>query len=218
MFKHILRPRIFFSLLWARISTRFRDFGYGIAFKISSKPNWIARPKFKIRRSKIVPTAKALHRSLYEALAAGNRSALERLGTSKLCDKLTLSIEQRPRNRRVEWQLVRYTKPMRYPRIVDHKIVTMSPTLALRQAVVAISSRQRRVEYDDDNGGAVVLEKEADQVENLVLTSVVRAKNNVYVESPWQISGFAKETTWKEWRRDTTITRSLQRDQTLPAE
>jgi len=192
--KHILRPLKLLSILKTKVVRYATDYAALAALSISSKPSWLKGAKFKMNNSKILPVAKAMHREYYEALAQGNTPALARLATQAHSSTMAGMLSRRQRGRRFEWELVRYTKPLSYPRIVDQKVWSLTPmSPTTRQTIVAISSIQRLVEYDDANGGAVVSEKLTEKVENMMMVSEISQRT--FKQSDWKIHGFLEPMT-----------------------
>lgn len=170
------------------------------ALKFSSKPTIFKRARFKGKRSTLIPTAKALHRSMAQALAAGDKDTLNKITSRKLSGALLASIDKRPRGLRYGWELVRYTNKLFYPSIRSHKMSPVSrdrEAPIIRQVVVAISSKQRRVVYDAQ--GAVVpgSEKEMDVVENVAMACIVDGRT--WEQGEWRVIGTVKPTTYEGW-------------------
>ncbi|KAH8884302.1 hypothetical protein GQ53DRAFT_662189, partial [Thozetella sp. PMI_491] len=191
-----------FNFAWTLNKRRFLDWVALFLFSWGSKPKFLKAATWKPKRSGIASQAKALHRTMGEALAAGDKQTLQSICIPALATKLGAVVDSRRRGVRKGWELVRYNQTWRYPRLADRKLrVTAHPSLknlpAIYQAVVSIASRQRLVEYDDSpaGGGRVVpgSEKEVDIVEHLVLISTVDV--NTYKQSEWKIWGTIKETT-----------------------
>ena len=182
------------SVLKTKVVRHAIDYAALVALSISSKPSWLKGAQFKMNNSKIIPVAKAMHREYYEALAQGNTPALAKLGTQAHSSNLAGILSRRQRGRRFEWELVRYTKPLFYPRIVDQKVWTLTPSSpTTRQVIVSISSVQRLVEYDDMNGGAVVSEKLTEKVENMMMVSEIG--HRTFKQTDWKIHGFLEPMT-----------------------
>lgn len=191
-----------FNFTWTLTKRRFLDAMSVFLFRWGSKPAFLKAPVWKVKRSAIITQAKALHRTMGEALAAGDKAALRQTCVPRLASKLSSAIDARRRGTRKSWELVRYNQSLRYPRLADHKLrVTVHPQHknlpAVYQAVVTIASRQRLVEYDDSKTGAGKAvpgsEKEVDLVENVVLMSLVDP--DTYEQGPWMIWGTMNETT-----------------------
>ncbi|KAJ9160510.1 hypothetical protein NKR19_g3137 [Coniochaeta hoffmannii] len=213
------------SYLYHYLFTKGRDFLGRLGMKWSSKPGLFKPALYKPNTSKIVPMAKAMHVAMYEALARGDKAALRKTCGAVLADRFAATIDSRPPGRRYGWELVRYnwTMPWRYPRIMDHKLTPLQrdPRLSdnahppvLRQVVVTIASRQRRVEYDygKQGGGRVVpgSEKEVDVVENVVLSQPLD-RDTWVPKADWKIISLIGETTPEKWREDKELMESMER-------
>lgn len=171
----------------------------GVVF--SSKPSIFKKASFEVKRGSLIPTAKALHRTVAEALAAGNKSAINKICTRDYAGPLLASIDARPRGRRYSWELVEYTNKLLYPSIKSHRI---SPITAardsplIRQVVVAISSKQRMVVYNAKGEVVPGSQKEMDVVENVAIACVVDPKRG-WKQSQWRYLGTIKPTTLESW-------------------
>ena len=207
----------FFEYYWARIRFRAVDIFSLFAIKMGSKPSYFKKARFTLNRTSVIPTARALHRTMSEALASGDKETLQKVCATQLYLDLCRAIDQRPRGRRYGWEVVRYTRPLRFPRIVDHKLAIFGDAASgapgIRQAVVAISSRQRRVEYDDARGGAAVpgSEREMDVVEYLVINRTVDMKT--YAQSDWRVWGTLNETSLPQLRDDIALMNRAQEEE-----
>ncbi|KAK8073867.1 hypothetical protein PG994_004766 [Apiospora phragmitis] len=180
-------PAKFLKMAWIATSSRVYNYVTLLGFKIASLPDWRSRPKFKIRREVILPTAKALHLKMNEALARGDKEALRRICTNELWQKLAGIIDARPRGYRGEWELVKYRSALSYPRIAEDKMAVM-PTpsgaqRAFRQAVVSIASVQRMVRHVPGKPKVVT---EKPMLEHLVLSTRVD-HTNTYEQTPWEV-------------------------------
>lgn len=163
-------------------------------YKISSKPSFLSRARFQIKRGTLVPTVKALHLELNDALARGSKHELRRICTNEFYATLAGVIDARPRGYRAEWELVKYNRPLTYPRLSGHLIGVVplqSGQRAIHQAVVSIASTQRVTRYDA--AGAVAAEQTKDMVEHLVITCDIDPKT--HESTPWKIWGTLPETT-----------------------
>ncbi|KAK4125071.1 hypothetical protein N657DRAFT_643875 [Parathielavia appendiculata] len=183
---------------WVRM--KLQETVANMVVKFSSKPTIFKAARFKPNRSALIPTAKALHRSMAAALADGDKDTINRVCSRRLAGSLLASIDSRPRGRRYGWELVAYTNRAFYPSIKSHR---MSPgsrernAPVVRQAVVAISSRQRRVQYDAQGQVIPGSEKEMDVVENLAFGCVIDPRT--WQQSEWRIIGTLKPTTVEGW-------------------
>lgn len=182
-------------------------------FRFASKPTIFKRAALDYKKSSLIPTAKALHRSMLEGLASGDKLAINKTCARKLATTLLTSIDSRPRGRRYSWELVKYTNKLFYPSIKSHKLAPTdrergSPII--RQVVVAISSKQRRGVYD--SSGLVIpgSEKEMDVVENVTIATLIDPKNG-YKQYDWRIIGTIKPTTLESWAKDKKIMEAVVR-------
>ncbi|KAK3365423.1 hypothetical protein B0H63DRAFT_11575 [Podospora didyma] len=181
-------------------------------YAFASKPTFFTRAMWKSKSSQALLTAKALHRSMAEALAAGNKAAINRVCVIKLATPLCATIDARPRWRRYGWELVKYNAK---PRILCERISPMlddTNAPLVRQMVVSISSRQRRVEYDDSpqGRGRVVpkSEKVADLVENIVITTTVNRQT--WQQDEWRVFGTLNPTSLKNLEQEKQLLAALE--------
>jgi len=201
-FKHFTQPRLWLRLLAARARTRYGDFSGEMMARLASIPPAGFRPQLRLDKKALVPAARAAHRALSDALARGDLTALRRVAMPPLFSSLAARVQRRPRRRRLEWQLVRYTAPAR---LLQHSIERMpvdssgTSVLVTRQAIVAVASRQRLVEYDDADGGAVVSEKEVDLTENVIIMAFVDP--HTYKTGEWKVWGFGDELKLKDYEK-----------------
>lgn len=169
----------------------------------SSKPSLLKKARYRLNNSATVLTAKALHRSLAEAVASGDKRVLGKICASVMGHTIMAAIDTRSKNRRYTWELVRYNGSWRNPRMVTQMVVpttTDGSGPLLRQAVVSISSRQRRTQEVLRNGvwttipGSV---KEADVTENLAMICLVNPRT--WQQGEWRIVGTVPITTAEDW-------------------
>lgn len=134
---------------------------------------------------------------MYTGFAAGDVSGLDSICCDSLHSTLRRRIIQRPKDQLMQWEYVQVKKP----KLVSHrgleipKSQTGGASVALRQIIVRLVSRQRIVKWtrksgmqqDDDGGGK-------DVVEYVVLQT--RLLDGV--ESPWLVWGMAEETSFEE--------------------
>ncbi|KAH6855247.1 hypothetical protein B0I37DRAFT_364320 [Chaetomium sp. MPI-CAGE-AT-0009] len=179
--------------------------------RFSSKPGFFKLAALKYKKSTLIPTAKALHRSMLQALATGDRLAINKTCARKLGMSLLVSIDARPRGRRYSWELVEYTKKLFYPRIKSHKLSPLGRERSapiLRQMVVAISSKQRKGVYDIEGRVIPGSEKEIDVVEHVVISCIVDPKNG-YAQQPWRVIGTTSPTTVESWAKEKEIMKMM---------
>ncbi|KAK2067421.1 hypothetical protein P8C59_001164 [Phyllachora maydis] len=207
-------PRKLYKLTWGWLRSRVTSLVRTVIFKLSSKPSIWERALWRRNYKAIIPQAKALHRAMSEALAAGNKPALAKVCVTKLSAKLGAAIDARPTGRRLTWELVKYNSA----RIADAKVLTIMEEpvrVTIYQVVVRIKSRQRLVEYDDSpqGGGRMVpgSAKELHLVENVVLTTMVDSET--YRLSEWRIWGIVKDSTPESVAEDEVLMKALQEEQ-----
>lgn len=193
---------------WARAKAQ--EVIANTATKFMFKSFIFKRTRFKAKRSTLIPTAKALHRSLAEALSAGDKDTIRKICTMRFASPLLASIDARPRTRRYGWELVAYTNRLLYPSIKAHRLAAVTRDKGsplVRQVVVAISSRQRRFEYDARGQVVPGSEKEVDVVENVVLGCLVDPLT--WESDDWRIIGTIKPTTLESWDEDQKLIKAM---------
>ena len=184
----------------------------GIYF-VSMPSKGVGMPRFRARRRAAVPTAKALHAQMSEALAAGDKETLRRVCRPEFFRILAGAIDSRPRGQRAEWELVRYKDKMRYPRLADFRAMYQqgasgkgTDMTLMKQAVVSISSVQRIARYD---GGAKIpgSEREQHMLEHIVLQAEVSDKT--FEAGPWKIWGTVPEMSFERIVEDDMLGREM---------
>lgn len=179
--------------------------------RFASKPTIFKRAVLARKRSSLIPTAKALHRSMLEGLASGDRMAINKTCSRNLATTLLTSIDSRPRGRRYSWELVKYTNKLFYPSIKSHKMVPIDRERGapiIQQVVVAISSKQRRGVYDADGLVIPGSEKELDVVEHVAMASLVLPKEG-YKQYDWCLIGIIQPSTLESWAEDQKIMEAM---------
>lgn len=170
-------------------------------------PNWTTRPKWKARRGKIAPTAKAMYREMLEAFAAGDQAAITRLCLPQFAKKLNSAIERRDPRQQVDFELVKYTKGLFYPWLMSHQIHQVNPhdkTLVTEQAVVGISSRQQLSRRDIATGAVIPGSlRIQDKIEYVVLSR--QASSTTFVAEPWRIWGTTSATTTETYLEEQRV-------------
>lgn len=160
-------------------------------------PNWTTRPKWKARRGKIAPTAKIMYREMLEAFAAGDKKTIQKVCLPSFAKKLNAAIDRRSPRETVRFEIVKYTKPMSYPRLMSHQIHQINPyekNSSTEQAVVAISSQQQASRHDASTGEIVPgTLRIQDKIEYVVLTR--QASEKTFTSEPWRIWGTTTATT-----------------------
>lgn len=141
---------------------------------------------------------------MLEAFAAGDKETLSRLCTPHFAGKLLAAVDRRPRDERVHFELVRYNKPLFYPRLSSYLIGMFNPfdKYSLReQAVVAIASTQAMTRTQSSQKGKDIprtLQTQQDKVEYVVLVRDVDSKT--WQSTSWQIWGTTTFTTLQQSR------------------
>ncbi|KAK1730059.1 hypothetical protein CaCOL14_013091 [Colletotrichum acutatum] len=192
-------PKALWAYTYARLKQRVLDFFAVFGAKVHSMPNWTTKPRFQLSYTKIVPEAKALHRRLGEALAAGDKDTLREICTPALYQTLSAVISRRKATEKLTWELLRYDGK---PRIVSHKIAMMPPlgkAPVIQQVVVAISSSQKldKIEKSTNKpvkGGLRV----QNQTEYFVMTRQFNPKT--WAPKKWIAWGNTQATTMEDWK------------------
>ncbi|KAF4119839.1 mitochondrial protein MBA1 [Geosmithia morbida] len=201
-----LNPSDFLSYQWQRTKAWLTGWFALLGVKVDSMGNkWTTKTKFKVRRGKIAPTAKAMHRELLEAFAAGDKETIKKLCLPAYAEQFVRAIERRDRSERLSFELVKYNHTLAYPSLRSHLIGNSNmydTTTLTEQAVVAIASTQKLAKYSASTGevipGSV---KVKDQIEHIVLWRDVNAKT--YETGPWRIWGNTNVTTLDVVRKRT---------------
>ncbi|KAI1349910.1 hypothetical protein F5Y01DRAFT_287404 [Xylaria sp. FL0043] len=180
----------------------------GVYFVSMEKPSgkgyqW---PSFRPRKRAAIPTAKALHVQMSEAVASGDKETLRRICMPELFQTLAGAIDARPSNVRHEWELVRYVNKWYYPRLSDFRVTYQNGRNAklVKQAVVSIASVQRLTRYDDGQGSPPAA-RERHMVEHIVLQAEVHDKT--FVTEPWRVWGTLPEMSYETIVEDQALLR-----------
>lgn len=176
-------------------------------FKLKSMPNWTTRPKWKARRGKIAPTAKAMYREMMEAFAAGDKATLNKICLGAFAKTLNAAIDRRDPKERVRFEVVKYNKGLFYPKLMSHQIHEVNPfdkTLMTEQAVVGIASTQQLSKVSAVTGqtipGSLKLQ---DKIEYVVLSR--QANQKTFETTPWRIWGTTSVTTLDAYLREKAV-------------
>ncbi|KAJ4259644.1 hypothetical protein NW762_007574 [Fusarium torreyae] len=180
---------------------RFRQWGIEflslLQFKLKSMPDWTTRPKWKIGRGKIAPTAKVMYTEMLSAFAAGDKATIKSLCLGQFAKKLTAAIDRRNPAERVTFEVVKFNKTFVYPRVMAHQIHNVNPhdkENSTEQAVVAIASTQRAQKYSKKTGELIPgSTKVQEKIEYVVLSRQVNEKT--YQSGSWQLWGTVPATT-----------------------
>ncbi|KJZ79319.1 hypothetical protein HIM_01470 [Hirsutella minnesotensis 3608] len=191
------QPSHLFQYQWVRLKQWLTGSMTVLGFKLKSMPDWATRPKWKARRGKIAPTAKALYLEMLEAFAQGDRATLHRVCLGTFARKLTAALDRRDAREGVAFELVRYNKSLWYPRLLSHQMHQFNPLdkdSYTEQAVVAISSTQRAYRYNKETSetipGSLKLQ---DKLEYVVLSR--QTNQSTFESTPWRIWGTTSCTT-----------------------
>ncbi|KAG6011905.1 hypothetical protein E4U54_007852 [Claviceps lovelessii] len=200
-------PSAFAQYHWARLKHWLIGATSVLNFKLKSMPNWTTRPRWKARRGRIPPTAKAMYREMLEAFAAGDKPALHRLCLGEFAKKLCAAIDRRDPRQGVRFSLVRYNRGLVYPKLLSHQIHQVNPHDAAHmteQAVVAIASTQQASRYDAATGETLPGSlKMQDKVEYVVLSRQANART--FEVSPWRIWGTTSATTLEAYLQEKAV-------------
>lgn len=193
-------PRALLKLQWTRVKASLRDYFSMLVLKMASPSDkrWFSR-KVKIHRGTVAPTAIALHREMYSALAEGDSSMLRKICADGIYDSLRARIAARPRGEKMVWELVKYNKRAK---VVSHRAATLPiDGGAIRQAVVRIASRQKLSRYSAQGVLVKGTGKERDVVEYLV----VEKRYVKWKGEDWRVWGTTEETKYEDvlaWSAD----------------
>ncbi|KAL0937987.1 uncharacterized protein CTRU02_207719 [Colletotrichum truncatum] len=205
-------PSVLLSYYFNRFKQHARDLATFVGLKFQSMPSFMKRPRVKFHRTQIVPTAKALHRQLAEALASGDKDALRELCTPRLYETLSATISRRKASEKLTWELVRYHGS---PSVMSHRVALLPPVgkaPLVQQAVVAITSTQKLGKVEKATGnpikGSTRVQK---QTEYFVITR--QLDPNTYEPKKWLVWGNTQATTPEDWEMEQkTMTHMEQQD------
>ncbi|TGJ77577.1 hypothetical protein E0Z10_g10695 [Xylaria hypoxylon] len=210
VYRFPLSPVKFSKMVWMLAKNRTVALGslLGVYF-VSMRAKGFSWPRFRSKKRTCIPTAKALHVMMSEAVAQGDKDTLRRVCTTELFQTLAGAIDSRPAGMRTEWELLRYDDKLSYPRLADFR-VTYQPLPSgkgmrlIKQAVVSISSVQRLTRYNAKTGEKIPGgERERYMKEHLVLQSNV--KDGTFEAEPWKVWGTLPEMSYEMIRDDTAM-------------
>ncbi|KAM4064861.1 tim44-like domain-containing protein [Hirsutella rhossiliensis] len=200
-------PSRFFDYQWARMKQWLLETGSVLGYKLNSMASWTSRPKWKVRRGQIAPTAKAMYREMLEAFAHGDKQTLHNICLAGCAKKLISAIDRRDNREGWRFEVVKYNRPLLYPRLMSHRIHEFNPydkTMATEQAVVAICSTQQASKYTIATGATIPgTLKLQDKTEYVVLSRQVNQKT--FVSTPWRIWGTMSPTTLEGYLKEQAI-------------
>lgn len=193
-------------MLYLHAKAKFETLVVLLLFKFNSCPQpFRSRPLFKARRASAIPTAKALHVRMSEALAAGDKEALRAICMPELYRSLAHVIDTRGPHVRAEWEVLSYDRAWYYPRLADWRLMMIphpnKATRNVKQAVVSISSVQRIARYDLSRGGAKI--EGSERVRRLLEHIVIQAEvsDKTYEHTPWKLWGTLPEDTLESYQK-----------------
>ncbi|KAK4177515.1 hypothetical protein QBC36DRAFT_326829 [Triangularia setosa] len=212
------KSRLSFFQTWAKIKSQ--EALTKFAMKFSSMPKFYKSPALKTSNSASILTAKGLHRSMMEALASGDKDTIRKVCASKVALPLQATIDTRPKNKLMAWELVEYTKTWVYPTVLSHKISPIEKSKdapIIEQVVVAISSKQRRYQYILGQNGErkklPMTEKEMDVIENIVIGCVIDP--HTWQRDEWRIIGSMKPTDSAEWEEEARLVKIVEHGEAM---
>ncbi|KAK0669541.1 hypothetical protein QBC41DRAFT_364639 [Cercophora samala] len=207
------KSRFAFFQTW--VTVKFKEAMTKFAMVNSSKPKFFKRALFKTSNSLAILTAKGLHRSMMEALASGDKETIRKVCASKVALPLHATIDSRPKNKLMAWELVEYTKTWFYPAVRSHRISPIqknNDSPIIEQVVVAISSKQRRYQYVIGAAGerkkVAGTEREMDVIEYIVIGCVVNP--HTWQRDEWRIIGSMKATDPAEWEEEARLVKAME--------
>jgi mitochondrial protein MBA1 len=170
--------------------------------KLQSMDGWTSRPRLKLRRGQIPPTAKAMYRDMLEAFAAGDKAALRRLCTVSFAEKLESAIDRRAAlGQSMRFAFADNKSSLFYPSLRSHLISQFNPhdkVTLTEQAVVAIASTQTLTRYKTSTGEAVPGgSKVQDKIEYVVL--IRQVNSHTFEKTAWRIWGTTAATTLEQF-------------------
>ncbi|KAH0423124.1 hypothetical protein CcaCcLH18_12409 [Colletotrichum camelliae] len=194
-------PKPYHTYLLNRFKQHAKDLMVFAGLKIQSMPKFWKRPRAQFQTSSVVPTAKALHTQLAEALAAGDKNTLRQMCVPQLFDTLSATISRRKPTQKLTWELLSYDGR---PKLLSHRLAMMPPAgkgPLLQQAVVCIRSKQKLGRFDLKTGEPVPGSTRVEKLtEYLVLSRNLDPQT--YKPGQWIVWGNTKATTMKDWEAE----------------
>ncbi|KAK0609346.1 hypothetical protein B0T17DRAFT_136823 [Bombardia bombarda] len=178
--------RKFFGFLRNLTKVKFFDLLQRVLMVWASKPTILRPARFRPKSALALATARALHRSMAEAVAAGDLATLRKVCVNELYFPLVSQIEKRPKGRRYGWELVKYNNTWRYPRVISDKIAIMGT----------------------DTDSPIV--RQVDLEENIVLTCSINP--STWEQDDWRIFGTVKHTSLEGWEAEKKLLDRLQEE------
>ncbi|TVY87232.1 hypothetical protein LAWI1_G006009 [Lachnellula willkommii] len=194
-------PRQHLKLRWRGFRLYLRDWFSLVVFKFAGpEPGWFKR-SFKIKRSKLGPTALALHKQMYSSFAEGDVATLRKTCTDGLYETLRARIANRGRGETVQWELVRYN---RTAKLVSDRVSRYPIEGAgARQSVVRIRSDQRLTRWKGDE-----MVEGSGKVKSVDEYVVIQKRVVGWKEEEWMVWGTTQETGIEEverWQKENLI-------------
>ncbi|TVY53179.1 Uncharacterized protein LCER1_G004464 [Lachnellula cervina] len=194
-------PRQHIKLRWRGFRLYFRDWFSLIVFKYAGpESGWFNR-SFKIKRSKLAPTALALHKQMYSSFAEGDLATLRKTCTDGLYETLRARIANRGRGETVQWELVRYNKTAKL--MSDRVSRFPIEGAGARQSVVRIRSDQRLTRWRGDK-----MVEGSGKVKSVDEYVVIQKRVVGWKEEEWMVWGTTQETgieDVEQWLKDKAI-------------
>ncbi|KAJ0345335.1 hypothetical protein COL154_011249 [Colletotrichum chrysophilum] len=196
-------PKPYYPYLVARFKQLAKDLMVFAGLKLQSMPKFWKRPRAQFQASSIVPTAKALHQQLAEAIAAGDKTTLRQICVPHLYETLSATISRRKTTHKLTWELLAYDGR---PKLLSHRLAMLPPvgkSPLLQQAVVGIVSSQRVGRVDKQTGKPVPSSTRVEKLnEYLVLSRSLDPQT--YKPGKWIVWGNTKVTTMERWKAEET--------------
>jgi len=194
-------PRQHLRLLWRGFRLKLRDWFGLIVFKFAGpEPRWFNR-SFKIHRSKLVPTALALHKQMYSSFAEGDVAAVRKTCTDGLYETLRARIAGRGKGETVQWELVKYNG--RAKLVSDRVSRYPIEGAGGRQSVVRIRSDQRLTRWRGDK-----MVEGSGKVKSVEEYVVIQKRVVGWKEGEWMVWGTTYETGLEdveEWKKNDLV-------------
>ncbi|OTA58619.1 hypothetical protein K449DRAFT_467218 [Hypoxylon sp. EC38] len=202
LWRYPRQPSKFAHMLWLNVKARAQSLWAIMSMKMLSQPTMIfSKPLFKFHKSAVIPTAKALHVQMSEAMAAGDKETL-RIGHEAYAPNGNSSVTTSGGASRGS-----PTGRVGYQPLHDGSMKMV------KQAVVSIASIQRIARYDDSKGGIKIAgsQRVRPMIEHLVIQAVV--DKTTYESAPWKIWGTLSEMTYEEYLADVENLQAIMSDQ-----
>ncbi|KAI1258914.1 hypothetical protein F5Y18DRAFT_411817 [Xylariaceae sp. FL1019] len=189
-------PGEFFRMSKLVGTMRMRQILSHLGLKFMSMPTFFSWPVLKFNKGACVPTVKAMHVMMNEAVASGDVGTLRNICAMEWYEVLAGGIQTRPKNTTMEWELVNYHHE---PRLASFMVNFQPPTypgepmMLIKQAIVCIESTQRLSKVV--NGV-----KEPAKPKTIREFIVVQAEidQKTYESGPWKIWGLVNEQSYRQ--------------------